>query len=380
VSRLIEVPPDRGGGSDIYNIIIKVNPPPPSYVFFPRPRPAPLARSARRLRSSSPLWLPSFRPFACSHPCSLSLAWGSWVACSCKHSHAPSALGHHSPASTIVRRDQGRGTSRVNTCSKLQEQEFTLRFASSLLRSSRRLIIILMSVPSCAGTIVVVYPRAPIVIYELYVRRGSSSLRRVSKNKTLLIAFALWSKNKPFALRACCTAILLNVDGVRTFVLSPSHASVVPLSLFPSLSYFVKTRVVVRWYYCKERSSTTELPLLGHCERQAAGAITKERACCTSPLRVRRTDVLNYKNIRSDTLYCRSLKTWPVLTTPDREIKERGINMNYRFKRRKGLYRAVRAAATLRRIEAQIRIEDIELKEAIADRLAAYCKRKEALQ
>ena len=54
--------------------------------------------------------------------------------------------------------------------------------------------------------------------------------------------------------------------------------------------------------------------------------------------------------------------------------------MNYRFKRRKGLYRAVRAAATLRRIEAQIRIEDIELKEAIADRLAAYCKRKEALQ
>jgi len=338
VSRLIEVPPDRGGGSDIYNIIIKVNPPPPSYVFFPRPRPAPLARSARRLRSSSPLWLPSFRPFACSHPCSLSLAWGSWVACSCKHSHAPSALGHHSPASTIVRRDQGRGTSRVNTCSTLQEQEFTLRFASSLLRSSRRLIIILMSVPSCAGTIVVVYPRAPIVIYELYVRRGSSSLRRVSKNKTLLIAFALWSKNKPFALRARCTAILLNVDGVRTFVLSPSHASVVPLSLFPSLSYFVKTRgQYAGTHLCKERKDTlaksarwtSELPLLGHCERQAAGAITKERACCTSPLRVRRTDVLNYKNIRSDTLYCRSLKTWPVLTTPDREIKrERGFDEN----------------------------------------------------
>ena len=333
MSRLIEVPPDRGGGSDIYNIIIKVNPPPPSYVFFPRPRPAPLARSARRLRSSSPLWLPSFRPFACSHPCSLSLAWGSWVACSCKHSHAPSALDHHSLVSTIVRRHQGRGISRVNTCSKLQEQEFTLRFASSLLRSSRRLVIILMSVPSCAGTIVVVYPRAPIVIYELVVRRvprtqfGSIGFLHKERLKPSIASRAPLEGTNVRPSAISIWYILLNDDRVRTFVLRSAPASVVPLSLFPSFSYFVKTRAAVRWYsFAKSANRPANHRYLATASGKQRVQVRKKEHVAPRCFVCTETFVLNYKNKCSDTLYCRLLKTWPVLTTPDRGIKrERGF-------------------------------------------------------
>ena len=280
MSRLIEVPPDRGGGITHILHYYKVNPPPPR----------PLATLRATVRFASLL---------------ARARLGVWLAPSCKHS---GARGVNRSSSSLL---QGRSL----------EHQFTLRFAPSLLRSLER--------------------SPPVVACELVVRRvprtqfGSIGFQR-AKPSIASRAPLEGTNVRPSAISIWY--ILLNDDRVRTFVLRSAPASVVPLSLFPSLSYFVKTRgQYAGTHLCKERKDTlaknarwtSELPLLGHCERQPAGAITKERSCCASLARVRRTDVLNYKNIRSDTLYCRSLKTWPVLTTPDREIKrERGFDEN----------------------------------------------------
>jgi len=219
VSRLIEVPPDRGGGITHILHYYKVNPPPPR----------PLATLRATVRFASLL---------------ARARLGVWLAPSCKHS---GARGVNRSSSSLL---QGRSL----------EHQFTLRFAPSLLRSSRRLVIILMSVPSCAGTIVVVYPRAPIVIYELVVRRvprtqfGSIGFLHKERLKPSIASRAPLEGTNVRPSAISIWYILLNDDRVRTFVLRSAPASVVPLSLFPSFSYFVKTRAAVRWYSSLQRT------------------------------------------------------------------------------------------------------------------------------